>query len=624
MEASTQQAASQDNWQVYPQLSKEQFELARAQSVEPVQAQILTNRGISDPARMRAFLDASYEQSLDPYRIIDMEKAVERIRSALNSGEHITVYGDFDADGVTSSALLFRALRRLKRTDAPLDYHIPHRINDGCGLNYRALDMLKARGTSLVVTTDCASSDAVQVAYARSLGIDVIITDHHHPPAILPQAYAMVNPWRPEQPEQPAYLSDVRGLCGVGIAFKLTQALYRLYALPREEEYNLLDLVAIGTVADVAPLLGENHMLVRLGLQQLNNTSKPGLRALIRNANLQMGRIRERDIAFSLAPRLNAAGRMQDASIAFNLLVTDSEEEAMAYANQLEALNLARQQQTEELMRDVRAQAQSQSNARVVLVMGDDWHEGIIGLVAGRLSEEVDKPVLVLSNDKATRLSRGSARSRKGYNIIAALSDFAHNLERYGGHTQAAGFTIQSERIEDLRRHLLSWQERAPSPALTSSNGDTTTAVDETESIAKIAQEPVKKMVDLTLTRWNKLNYELYQQVRQLAPFGAGNPEPIFKMERLHLYHARLSGKESQHVQFWLGAPHSPQHVQSLANEQRRQGTLFKGAARLKDFTGISTVTIIFQLEGSQDESKQEVWLRILDIFPDAEAASVG
>jgi single-stranded-DNA-specific exonuclease len=590
------------SWAVYPQLTKEQFAAAQALNISPIQAQLLANRGVTEPEQMRAFIDAAYERTPDPYGLIDMPKAVERIRQALENKEHITVYGDFDADGVTSSALLFRALHALKHPDAILDYHIPHRLRDGCGLNLPALDRLKERGTSLIVTTDCASSDVEQVEYARKLSIDIIITDHHHPPAQLPAAHAMINPWRPD------CQYGERILCGVGIAFKLTQALYRAYKRPQEEEIALLDLVAIGTVADIAPLVGENHTLVRLGMQQLNMTRKPGLLALIRSANLQPGRIRERDIAFAIAPRINAAGRMQDAGIAFALLTTDSEQEAAAYVEQLEQLNLSRQQQTELLMHSVREQAQNQSDQRVVLVMGDDWHEGILGLVAGRLSEEIDKPVLVLSNDRVTKRSRGSARSRRGYNIIAALRDFAQNLERYGGHTQAAGFTIQSERIEALRRHLLDWQDSGEISTPTALI-DSDTEPMPSEIIQPVAE--VQRMADLTITRWDKLTYDTYRQIRLLAPFGAGNPEPIFKMEGLYLHHARLSGKEGQHIQFWLGAPYLS------SSQPRRQGTLFRGAARLKEFASVKNVTIIFRLEASEEEGKQDVWLRILDIYPE-------
>jgi single-stranded-DNA-specific exonuclease len=251
-------------WEVYPLLSKEQFQAARQESIGELHAQLLTNRGLNIPAEMKTFLSASYDDSRDPLTLIDMPRAVERIHRALANQEHITVYGDYDADGVTSSALLFRVLRTLKHPTTTLDYHIPHRQRDGCGLNLSALDLLKARGTQLIITTDCASSDVEQANYANSLGIDVIITDHHRPPDILPTVYAMVNPWRPD------CVYGERFLCGVGIAFKLSQALYRSFGHDSEAELDLLDLVAIGTIADLAPLQGENHMLVRLGLQQLN------------------------------------------------------------------------------------------------------------------------------------------------------------------------------------------------------------------------------------------------------------------------------------------------------------------------------------------------------------------
>src|SRR5205823_8911816 len=258
------------------------------------------------------------EEMPDPFTLIDMPQAVERIQRALVQREHITIYGDYDADGVTSSALLFRALRTLKHPEAALDFYIPSRLHEGCGLNLNALDQLKARGTSLIITTDCASSDVAQVDYAKGREMDVIITDHHHPPEQRPHAYAMINPWRPDCTYRERYL------CGVGIAFKLVQALYRRHNRSAADEQDLLDLVAVGTVADIAALLGENHTLVRLGLQKLNSTQKPGLLALIRKANLQLGNIRERDIAYGLAPRINAAGRMQDASLAFQLLTTDN------------------------------------------------------------------------------------------------------------------------------------------------------------------------------------------------------------------------------------------------------------------------------------------------------------
>jgi len=591
-------------WNVYPLLSKEQFQAATLAGIEPLHAQLLTNRGITSFEEMKKFIRADYNETRDPLALVDMPHAVERIQQALEKGEHITVYGDYDADGVTSSSLLFRALRTLKQPQASLDFHIPHRLRDGCGLNLPAIDQLKARGTQLIITTDCASSDVEQVEYAKALGIDIIITDHHHPPAQRPDAYAMVNPWRPDC----AY--GERYLCGVGIAFKLTQALYRAYKRAREEEIALLDLVAVGTIADIAPLLGENHTFVRLGMQRLNDTANPGLRALIRMANLQMGKLRERDIAFGLAPRINAAGRMKEASVAFELLTTDSQEEANALAAELEQLNLLRQQETEELMKHVREQAQHYPTRSVILVSGDAWHEGIIGLVAGKLAEEINKPVLVLSNDSQTRLSRGSARSQKGFNIIEALRGFSPSFERYGGHAQAAGFTIRSELIEELYQHLLQWKENDGAPALIEGTElpDQTGVVTEQESGEQESVPALATpMVDITFTKMERLNYQFYKTLRQLSPFGAGNPEPVFKMEGLRLLDKWSSGLKRQNLRLRLG---------SARGNAQQMGTFTRQAALQQALEGITHVNIIFRVESSMDEAKQEIWLKILDMEP--------
>ena len=589
-------------WEVYPQLANEQFQAAKDVGIDPVLTQLLHNRGIKTPEEMSAFLKADYVTTHDPLVLIDMERAVTRIEQALVNREHITVYGDYDADGVTSSALLFRALRSLKQPEAILDYHIPHRLHDGCGLNLPALDQLKARGTSLIITTDCASSDVEQVEYARSLGIDIIITDHHQPPVELPRAYAMINPWRPDCSYGERYL------CGVGIAFKLTQALYRAHKRNTEQELELLDLVAIGTIADIAPLLGENHTLVRLGMERLNATRQPGLKALIRTANLRLGRLRERDISFGLAPRLNAAGRMKEASIAFELLTTDDEETAAALAAELEQLNISRQQYTEELMKNVREQAQSQATQPIILVSGDDWHEGIIGLVAGKLAEEIKKPVFVLNNDLQTQLSRGSARSQKNFNIIEALRSFGHQLERYGGHAQAAGFTIKSERIEQLREHLLNWQENpelAAPPVIEGTElPDLTGIVIEQEPLESLPSA-APKMIDLTFTKFENLTYSMYKTLRRLSPFGAGNPEPIFKMEKLRLLDMRASGNNRQNLRLRLRAANSNTQL---------FGTYTRGATEMQRLENTSHVNIIFKLDSSEDDGRSEVWLKILDV----------
>jgi single-stranded-DNA-specific exonuclease len=303
---------------------------------------------------------------------------------------------------------------------------------------------------------------------------------------------------------------------------------------------------------------------------------------------------------------------MKEASIAFELLTTDSEEEAAARVAELNQLNQARQQETETLMKYVREQAQNQPTKPVVLVSGDDWHEGLIGLVAGKLAEEIKKPVLVLSNDRASKTSRGSARSQQGFNIIEALRGFADNLERYGGHAQAAGFTIRSEYIDALHDHLVGWKENggtviAPmsesAPLLEDANG-----AGEPES-GEGSLRTGRQMVDLIITR-DLINYDFYKQLRQLSPFGAGNPDPIFQMEHLRLFDARVTGFNRQHLRLRLGSASSKTHY---------QGTLMRGADRLQSLKGIENVNIIFKIESSEDETRADVWLRILDIEADVE-----
>jgi single-stranded-DNA-specific exonuclease len=343
-------------------------------------------------------------------------------------------------------------------------------------------------------------------------------------------------------------------------------------------------------------------------MQRLNATSKPGLKALMHTANLQQGRLRERDISFGLAPRLNAAGRMKDASIAFKLLITDDEEAATVLATELEQLNIARQQYTEQLMRNVRKQAQSQSAHPVILVSGNDWHEGIIGLVAGKLAEETKKPVLVLNTDSQTKLSRGSARSQKNFNIIEALRSFGDQLERYGGHAQAAGFTIKSERIGLLREHLLRWQENGEPVAPLTIEGtqtpDLTGIVTEKEPLESLSAT-APKMVDLTFTKIENLTYSMYKTIRRLSPFGAGNPEPIFKMEKLGLLNMWPSGNNRQNLRLRLRATNS---------NTLHFGTYTRGATEMQRLENASHVNIIFKLESSEGDGRSEVWLKILDV----------
>jgi single-stranded-DNA-specific exonuclease len=588
------------SWSVYPPLTREQFEAYRAAGIEALHAQLLVNRGISALDAMRRFLDARFEDLLDPFLLNDMQRAVERIRYALDHAEHITVYGDFDADGVTSAALLTRALRVLKPPGATLDYFIPHRLEDARSLSKDALDRLRERGTTLVITTDCGSSDVEEIAYAQQRDIDVIVTDHHHPPDILPTAYALINPWRADT----TYPEQV--LCGAGTAFKLAQALFQALGRDASETRDLLDLAAIGTVGDVATLLGENHTLVRLGLQQLNQTANAGLRALMQVAGLQIGRLRERDISYALGPRINAAGRMKHAGIAFELLTTDDEKQAQALAKELEELNQSRQLLTEELMQRVREQAREQSGNAVILVYGnkDEWPEGIIGLVAGRLSEEVHRPVFVLSQDSET--SRGSARSHSDFNIIEALRERADLFERHGGHAQAAGFTIANANIDELHRHLLAWQGKSNGTNGQSASDNSTAAEPAIVGIEEENASTAAHKIDILVTKPEaQLTYEVWMKIGQLAPYGTGNPEPTFRLNGAQIVRRWLSGPENRHLRLRL-----------RVNGMQCNATFLRAGSRIDAYPEGTKVNVIFNLEAqwnsSASDQLQEVRLRVL------------
>lgn len=577
------------------------LDMYREARIDPLHAQLLYNRGLRTPVEMRAFLSASLDQLPDPLGLIDMDRALPRIKRALDAAEHITVFGDFDADGVTSSALLTRALRRLGQPTERLSVYLPSRLYGPRGLSREAIDSLHARGTTLIITSDCGTSDVEEVAHAQALGIDVIITDHHHPPAQLPQATALINPWRPDCSYGGRYL------CGAGTAFKLAQALYRAAGCG-QEVWELLDLVAIGTIGDVVPLLGENHTLVSAGMKQLNQTRKPGLQALFQAARLQPGKIRERDISFVLAPRINAAGRMKDAHLAFRLLTTDDEAEAQALATELEQLNTSRQQQTEELMKLVRAQAELQANKQVILVYGaqEHWPEGIIGLVAGRLSEETRRPAFVLS--QGAEVSRGSARSQEDFNIILALQAARpHLFERFGGHAQAAGFTIANQHIAELYEHLLRWHgEPATQPK---SSAEVPSLDEPTEVTSEDEPAQTRRNVDLVITRPERISIEMLKKLQQLGPFGAGNPEPVLQLNNVVLQKRWTSGSEGRHLSLRL-----------RAHSLTFKGTLLRGGGRAAMLKEDSLVQVIFSLEQAWNppggEARQEIRLKVLDILP--------
>lgn len=487
----------------------------------PVVATLLYQREQRDPQGIAAFLTSDYRSGThNPFLMHGMETAARRIAAAIDAGEPIAVYGDFDTDGVTAVALLMQAISAMGGNIQP---YIPHRLREGYGLNSEAIDQLITQGVRLLITVDCGISNVHEVAHAQAAGLDVIVTDHHTPPEVLPAAFAVINP------KQPGCLYPYKQLVGVGIAYKLVQALARLGLRMPLRGRDLLDLVALGTVADLGPLTGENRVLVRAGLEAINSTQRPGLRALIVAAGLVQGRIGASDIGFMLGPRLNAAGRLDDARLAYRLLLADDFATAQQLAAELNQANQRRQELTKTIQTAARARIEAlgkQAN-RIIVLDDEGYPSGVVGLIAARLVEDLGRPVLLLERGELT--SRGSARSVPGFNIIEALTACGDLFVRYGGHSAAAGFTIATERLPELEARLLQYAEAHLPEAL---------LVPALEIDAEVAL--------------GELSWELLEQLRMLEPFGQGNPEPVFMSRRVRVAGAWAKGAENQHLKLRL------------------------------------------------------------------------
>lgn len=494
--------------------------LARFSHLPPLVAQILFNRGITSVDEVKRFVGQESEQmeslGASPFEMLGIPQAVERLRQATRDGEMIAVYGDFDADGVCATALLTQVLKSLGAKVIP---YIPHRIHEGYGLNSEALKELKDKGVRVVVTVDCGIRSLAEVEVGSALGLDMIITDHHSVGIEPPRALAVINPKQPGDPY------PFKELAGVGIAFKLAQALLMTQAdaplagaRPVELE-QLLDLVALGTVADLVPLIGENRVLAKRGIQHLNVTERPGLQALLRQTSMRGRKVDAGAIAFFLGPRLNAAGRIDHARTAYQLLMTQYPGEAEDLAARLEATNRERQKLTDEMVTKAREMIAATPNEWILLAASPEFPEGIIGLIASKLAEETYRPAIALSiNDK---YMRGSARSIPEFNIVAALDECAALLVRHGGHAAAAGFTVNHDKFDHLRHQL----QRIAARELA--------LLDLTPTITIDAE-----------ARLGDMNWKLLEYLERLAPFGYGNREPVFLVRNVIVRGARIVGTE--------------------------------------------------------------------------------
>jgi single-stranded-DNA-specific exonuclease len=479
--------------------------------------QLLYNRGITDPYQMELFIAGDERLSHDPFLLPDMHLAVSRIYRALLSAEKIAVYGDFDVDGVTSAALMVQGLANLGGVVLP---YIPHRITEGHGLRLAALDELHDQGITLIITVDCGITDVEEIKYANSLGMTVIVTDHHTPPPVLPQAFAIVNP------KLPGSKYPFIELAGVGVAYKILQAL--MTSIGKEDQMKgHMDLVAIGTVADMVPLIGENRYLVKQGIKALNTTTRLGIKEIVAKAGLNMGSLDADSITWCLSPWLNASGRLEHAIASYNLLTTISPQEARELAALLGQQNIERQRLTAKAMTDAHEQISVQGLSPLIMLLNKNFPLGIAGPVAGKLSEEYYRPVIVVNVDEKT--ASASSRSIPEFNIINALNQNAGLLGRFGGHAQAAGFTLPAKNLPILQKSLMEL------------------AQNQLKDVELRPHINIDAEVDLA-----ELSGNTYQMLQKLAPFGKGNPVPVFLSRRVEVTSCRTMGIDQQHLRLKL------------------------------------------------------------------------
>jgi len=504
----------------------------------------------------------------NPFLLPDMQPAIARIYRALLSGENIAIYGDFDADGITATALLVQGLTSLGGKVTP---YIPHRLTEGYGLKTTALENLYRQGISLVITVDCGITALREVKKAKRMGLDIIITDHHTTLPEIPPAIAVVNPKRTDS------IYPFSELAGVGVALKLLQALFQ--SIGKEKQLDeLIDLVALGTVADMMPLVGENRYLVKQGLKLINATPHLGVREMITQAGLNIGSLDTESISWVIAPRLNAAGRLAHAMTSYRLLMTDLPQEAHQLAIWLEEKNAERQKLTTKVLTRARQQILAQGISPLLVASDNDYPAGIIGLVAGKLSEEFYRPAIVIKTGE--QISSGSCRSIPEFNIILALNQCSRLLSQFGGHSQAAGFTLPTKNLARLKQRLSQLA---------------------TTQLAGVDLRPQLDIdAEVTLP---ELGGDTFQTAQQLAPFGRGNPVPTFVSRRVEVVDYRTIGDNDEHLRMKL----------------KQAGSVWDGVAfRLGNYLAevSSHLDIVYNLEIDRWGGQERLRLNILDFAP--------
>ena len=493
-------------------------ELSQNLGLDSFSAQLLFNRKIETLKQVEIFLNPNHDSLINPYDLPEMELAVERIKTALENNESIGVFGDFDVDGISATAILLSTLNDFGISAFP---YIPNRVSEGHGLNRKSLDYFKSKNVSLIITVDCGTTDLDEVSNAKSMGIDVIITDHHLPLESRPNSAALINPNLPE-----SNYSN-KNLTGSGTAFKLATAIYNSFKKPIPN--TLIQYAALGTISDVGILNPENRFIVSEGITQMRNTQSIGLKALAEKSGTNLNTITSQDAAFKLIPRLNAPGRLENAIIALEILTTTDENTAHKVAIELESLNEKRKSMTSKSIFQARNQTKSNQLGidiqEIIIVQHNDWHPGIIGLIANQLSEQFSKPAIAIATNGKN--SKGSARSVVDFNIIEALKECSDILTKFGGHSKAAGFTIDETFIPELIKRLANTSNQKHS----------------SESKSKFE-------IECTTTVKEVINH--FEFILSLEPFGPGNPTPIFLSQRMKVINAKTVGHTKDHLKMTL------------------------------------------------------------------------
>jgi single-stranded-DNA-specific exonuclease len=487
--------------------------------VSPLTIQILQNRGIADPEQAKQFLAPALSDLPDPFLMKGAKAAALRILAAIRRQEKITLFGDYDVDGTTAIALLLLFLRE---TGAQVDFYLPHRLKEGYGLNQKAVEKIKGQGTKLLITADCGVSNFEETRWARENGLDVIITDHHEIPKFLPPALAVMNP----KQEDCAY--PFKNLAGVGVAFNLIIALRRILReegvwnngnIPNLREY--LDLVALGTVSDVVPLTGVNRIFAKHGLKELARSSRAGILAMKEIGGLTNSAVDTGVVNFRFAPRMNAAGRLDDASAVVRMLASHDPREAHQIALHLNELNLQRQRIEENILfeaKEMIRKSEDLERRKTIVLASPDWHPGVIGIVASRLTEEFNRPTILIA--LKGKMGKGSGRSIPSFHLYQAIKSCERWMERFGGHEQAVGLAISEEAIPDFSRSLEEFADSAlPSELL------------------------IPSLTLDTVVRLEQMNESFLSELDSLAPFGMGNPEPVIGLNDLTVVDSKLVGR---------------------------------------------------------------------------------